>query len=103
MNLALGFYSRCHSYDETTCLGCTDLLQYLKQTHSYTNRTIINLHMCKGGRNINTCKKRASKMVSLLAVSIARITSSAMTAARQNLSRNLQSTLYIDKKKSRLT
>ena len=28
MNLALGFDSRCHSYDERTCLGCTDLLQY---------------------------------------------------------------------------
>ena len=85
MNLALGFYSRCHSYDETTCLGCTDLLQYsiiFDKADSYTNRTIINLHMCKGGRNINTCKKRASKMVSLLAVSIARITSSAMTATR---------------------
>ena len=27
-NLALGFDFRCHSYDETTCLGCTDLLQY---------------------------------------------------------------------------
>jgi hypothetical protein len=28
VNLALGFDSRCHSYDERTCLGCTDLLQY---------------------------------------------------------------------------
>ena len=49
MNLALGFDSRCHSYDETTCLGCTDLLQYsfiFDEADSYTNRTIINLQMC---------------------------------------------------------
>ena len=58
----------------------------------------VSLLIPKGGRKINT--KLASKMVSMLADSI---TTSAMTAARQTMSRKLQSTIYRGKAKSRAT
>lgn len=56
----------------------------------------VSLWIPKGGRKIPT--PLASQMVSMLAESI---TTSIMTAAKQTLSRKLQSTIYRDKAKSR--
>ncbi len=63
-----------------------------------TVKITVSLLIPKGGRKMNT--KLASKMVSMLADSI---TTSSMTAARQTLSRKLQSTIYRGKAKSRAT
>lgn len=57
---------------------------------------IVTLLIGKGGRKVNA--RLASKMVALLADSIA---TSTLTAARQTLSRKLQSTIYRGKAKSR--
>ena len=56
----------------------------------------VTLLIGKGGRKVN--KRLASKMVTLLADSIA---TSTLTAARQTMSRKLQSTIYRGKAKSR--
>ena len=58
----------------------------------------VTLLIGKGGRKVN--KRLASKMVTLLADSIA---TSTLTAARQTMSRKLQSTIYRGKAKSRAT
>eukprot|EP00979_Chaetoceros_neogracilis_P008439 scaffold1876_cov209-Chaetoceros_neogracile.AAC.1 len=59
---------------------------------------IVTLLIAKGGRKLNT--KLASKMVTMLADSI---TTSTLTAARQTLSRKMQSTIYRGKARSRAT
>jgi hypothetical protein len=60
---------------------------------------IVTLLIAKGGgRKLNT--KLASKMVTMLADSI---TTSTLTAARQTLSRKMQSTIYRGEIRSRAT
>ena len=58
----------------------------------------MTILIAKGGRKLNT--KLASKMVTMLADSI---TTSTLTAARQTLSRKMQSTIYRGKARSRAT